>query len=137
MMLTYGSGGVGHLVTAFYFSSSGGQTENSENVWSAALSYTRSVADPWSSDPEILKINASWEKSIDQATVASVFGLPDVVRIEIVSRTGPNTTAGVTQLRATSCAGATSSITGMERVRTKLGLKSAWVRGIVPQAVEG
>ena len=137
MMLTYGSGGVGRLVTAFYFSSSGGQTENSENVWSAALSYTRSVADPWSSDPEILNINATWEKSIDQATVASVFGLPDVVRIEIVSRTGPNTTAGVTELRATSSSGATSSITGMERVRTKLGLKSAWVRGIVPQAVEG
>jgi SpoIID/LytB domain protein len=137
MMLTYGSGGVGHLVTAYYFSSSGGQTENSEDVWSAALSYTRSVADPWSSDPEILNINASWEKSIDQATVASVFDLPDVVRIEIVARTGPSTKAGVTELRATSSSGATSTITGMERVRTKLGLKSAWVRGIVPQAVEG
>ncbi len=136
-MLTYGSGGAGHLVTAYYFSSSGGQTENSEDVWSAALSYTRSVPDPWSLDPTIVNPNANWDKTIDQATVAAVFGLPDVVRIEIVSRTGPSALAGVTGLRATSSTGATSIISGMERVRTKLGLKSAWVRGIVAQAVEG
>ena len=137
MMLTYGSGGVGHLVTAFYFSSSGGQTENSEDVWSAALSYTRSVADPWSADPEIVNPNATWEKTIDQATVASIFGLPDVVRIDVVARTGPSEFAGVTSLRAVSSSGATSTINGMEKVRTTLGLKSAWVRGIVALAVEG
>ncbi len=137
MMLTYGSGGTGNLVTAFYFSSSGGQTENSEDVWWAALSYTRSVADPWSSDPQILNPNASWEKTIDQAKVASIFGLRDVVRIEIIKRSGSRDTAGVTAIRATSSSGATSTITGMENIRIKLGLKSAWVKGIVAQAMEG
>jgi SpoIID/LytB domain protein len=136
MMLTYGAGGAGHLVTGYYFSSSGGQTENSEQVWSATVSYLRSVPDPWSSDPEIVNPNAAWATSIDQATVAALFSLPDVVSIEIVSRTGADPDAGVTQLRATSSTGATSTINGMDNIRIKLGLKSAWVRGIVAQAVK-
>ena len=137
LMLTYGSGGAGNLVTAYYFSSSGGQTENSENVWSATVSYLRSVPDPWSALPEIVNPNADWTATIDQATIAGLFGLPDVVTIEIVSRTGPGTDAGVTGLVATSSTGATSTLTGMEKVRTKLGLKSAWVKGIAALAVEG
>jgi len=137
LMLTYGSGGTGHLVTAYYFSSSGGQTENSEDVWSANISYLRSVPDPWSALPEIVNPNADWTATIDQATVAATFGLPDVVRLEIVARTGPGEDAGVTGLVATSSTGATSTLTGMEKVRTKLGLKSAWVRGIAALAVEG
>jgi stage II sporulation protein D len=137
MMLTYGAGGAGNLVTAYYFSSSGGQTENSENVWSATVSYLRSVPDPWAALPQIVNPNADWTATIDQVTLAATFGLPDVVRVEIVSRTGPGTDAGVTALRATSSTGATSTLTGMEKIRTKLGLKSAWVKGIAALAVEG
>jgi SpoIID/LytB domain protein len=136
MMLTYGPGGAANLVTAYYFSSSGGQTENSEQVWSATVSYLRSVPDPWSSDPAIVNPNAAWATSIDQGTVASVFSLPDVVSIEIVSRTGADPDAGVTQLLATSSTGATATLNGMDNIRIKLGLKSAWVRGIVAQAVK-
>jgi len=137
MMLTYGSGGVGHIVTGYYFSSSGGQTENSEQVWSAALSYTRSTPDPWSLDPEVGNRNAAWEISVDQAKAAEAFGLPDVVRVEIVSRSGPGAHAGVTVLRARASNGATATIEGLERIRIKLGLKSAWVWSIRPEHVEG
>ncbi len=137
MMLTYGSGGLGHLVTAFYFSSSGGQTENSEDVWVAALSYTRSTPDPWSLDPDIGNKNAHWEIAVDQAKVAKAFGLPDVVRIEIVARSGRGEHAGVTVLRATSSTGRKATIEGLEHVRSKLGLKSAWVWSIRPEHMEG
>lgn len=36
------------LIQAYYHASSGGRTENSENVWSARLPYIRSVEDPYS-----------------------------------------------------------------------------------------
>jgi stage II sporulation protein D len=36
------------VITAFYHSNSGGCTENSENVWSAALPYIQGVEDPYS-----------------------------------------------------------------------------------------
>ncbi len=137
MMLTYGSGGVGHLVTAFYFSSSGGQTENSEDVWVSALSYTRATPDPWSLDPAVGNKNALWHITIDQKKAAAAFGLPDVVRIEIISRSGPGEHAGVTTMRAWSSTGRTSTLSGLERIRTKLGLKSAWVWSIRPEHVEG
>jgi len=37
----------GALCETYYFSSDGGATENSENVWSAALPYTRGIPDPY------------------------------------------------------------------------------------------
>ena len=40
----------GGLVNAYYFSSSGGRTANSEDVWSAKVGYLRSVADKYSLD---------------------------------------------------------------------------------------
>lgn len=38
----------GKLIQAFYHSTSGGSTENSENVWTAALPYARGVEDEYS-----------------------------------------------------------------------------------------
>lgn len=38
----------GRLIQAFYHSTSGGSTENSENVWTAALPYARGVQDEYS-----------------------------------------------------------------------------------------
>jgi len=37
----------GQVINAVYFASSGGMTENSENVWAQALPYLRSVNDPF------------------------------------------------------------------------------------------
>ena len=38
----------GDLIKAYYMSSTGGVTENSEDVWGGYRSYVRSVPDPWS-----------------------------------------------------------------------------------------
>lgn len=37
----------GEIITAFFFSTSVGKTENSEDIFSSALPYLRSVASPW------------------------------------------------------------------------------------------
>lgn len=113
----------GGVITAFYFSSSGGRTENSEDVWSSALSYARSVSDPWSLDADI-NPNASWAATVSQSSMRTAFGLPDVMSVRIVSRT-EGLAADV--IRATSRSGATADLTG-QQLRSRLGLKSAWIR---------
>lgn len=47
-------------ITASFFSNSGGQTVNSEDVWNKALPYLRSVKDPFSKG----KMNYNWTKTI-------------------------------------------------------------------------
>ncbi|MBM7631309.1 SpoIID/LytB domain-containing protein [Geomicrobium sediminis] len=41
----------GNLITAFYHSSSGGYTDDSENVWLNAVPYIRAVEDPYDNNP--------------------------------------------------------------------------------------
>ncbi|QWU15898.1 stage II sporulation protein D [Paenibacillus sophorae] len=54
----------GEPITASFFASSGGYTENSEDYWKAAVPYLRSVASPW--DQEVtpgLKVTATFSVS--------------------------------------------------------------------------
>ena len=50
-------------ITAAYFSNSGGQTNNVEDVWLKALPYLRSIHDPYSIDCN----NYTWVKTINKA----------------------------------------------------------------------
>jgi len=50
------------FITASYFSNSGGQTNNVEDVWTKALPYLRSIHDPYS----LGGINYDWEKKISK-----------------------------------------------------------------------
>ena len=51
------------FITASYFSNSGGQTNNVEDVWNKALPYLRSIHDPYSMGG----VNYSWEKTISKS----------------------------------------------------------------------
>lgn len=51
----------GEIINSFFFSTSGGHTESSENIWSAKLPYVRGVEDPY--EPYIDK-NSEWEVRI-------------------------------------------------------------------------
>lgn len=51
-----------NYITASYYSNSGGQTVNSEDVWSKPLSYLRSVKDPYSFG----RTNSKWTKIISK-----------------------------------------------------------------------
>jgi len=123
----------GAIATTYYFSSSGGQTENSEDVWVAAIPYLRAVTDPWSIDPRVKNSNAAWTATITQAKAKAAFGLSDVAAIAVTKRTSDASTAAAYEVTATSTAGKTAKITGTDAIRIALGIKSPWVWTITPQ----
>ncbi|HET7279735.1 MAG TPA: cell wall-binding repeat-containing protein [Dermatophilaceae bacterium] len=98
----------GSTIEALYMSSSGGRTENNEDVWGGtAIPYLRGVDDPWSLRPS--NPNAAWKQVTIGSAMASAFGLPDVVRLDLRDRTG---NGGIKSATATSSTGATATITG-------------------------
>lgn len=126
-VLTYSPG---KIATTYYFSSSGGQTENSEQVWSSSIAYLRSVNDPWSLVAAVKNPNASWSATVSQATMKAAFGLPDVVKVVVSARTSSSNTAAAYKVTATSSSGSTATITGADKIRIALGVKSPWIRTI-------
>ncbi|WP_297083309.1 SpoIID/LytB domain-containing protein [uncultured Demequina sp.] len=121
----------GSIANTYYFSSSGGQTENSEDIWSATLPYLRSVDDPWSETS--INPNRSWTMTLSQSKAASVFGLDDIVAIRVTARTGGGSDAAATKVTATSWTGETRSITGPETIRSRLASgKSPWLWSFTP-----
>lgn len=111
------------LATTYYFSSSGGRTQNSEDVWVTAIPYLRSVPDPWSIDPLNNPTYAEWTRAITQTAMATAFALPDVASIDLRLRT---VGGGMQSAVATSSTGVTATLKG-ELLRTRLGLPSSWV----------
>jgi SpoIID/LytB domain protein len=109
-------------ISAFFTSSSGGQTETSINAWGKERSFTSSVADPFSRDPILNPRYFTWNKSLDQLTLAKAFVLADVVSLNIDSR---NSTGTVATITATSSDGRTSTLRG-ETFRSRTQLPSAW-----------
>jgi stage II sporulation protein D len=99
----------GTIIEALYSSSSGGRTENNEDVWQtgAPVPYLRGVADSWSLRPG--NPNAAWKQTTVGSSMASVFGLPDVVRLDLRDRTA---NGGVKNATATSSNGTKATITG-------------------------
>ncbi|MCB7137187.1 SpoIID/LytB domain-containing protein [Cellulosimicrobium marinum] len=129
-VLTYG----GEPVAAHYYSSSGGRTESSENVWSSAIPYERSVADPWSARAPGNSYVA-WTRTLSQAKARTFFGLPDVKTITVSKKYTGGTMAALT---ATSSAGVKKTVTGKaDSLRSRLGaattqgnLPAAWVTSV-------
>ena len=64
-ILAYYSGNIADL---FYHSSSGGKTENSENIWSNAVPYLRGVEDPYS----LGSPNDYWEYKISKSEIENL-----------------------------------------------------------------
>ena len=112
----------GAIIQAFYSSSSGGRTQNNEDVWGGTpLPYLRSVNDPWSMRPA--NPRATWTATRDQPAMAGAFGLADVARLDLTSR---YVSGAVRSAVATSSTGATSTITGAQ-LASRLGLFSSYV----------
>jgi SpoIID/LytB domain protein len=109
-------------ISAFFTSSSGGQTETSVNAWGQERSFTTSVADPYSQDPAINPRFFTWTRPLAQPLLAKAFLLPDVVALTINAR---NSTGTVATITATSLEGKTSTLRG-ETFRSRTQLPSAW-----------
>lgn len=114
----------GAPIKTYYFSSSGGKTRNSEWVWTAPLTYAKSVDDPWSLGS--YNPYASWTEQIPAARVAGAFGLTSLTAITVTGRDGSD---AATSVDAVDGNGVRKTISG-EEFRRALGLRSAWVRTI-------
>ena len=114
----------GKPIFAYYASSTGGVTENVQDVWGTAVPYLLSVPDPWSLDPTLNPSYSSWVRSVTQANMAKAFNLPDVARYEVTARTGGG---AVKSISAFSTDGKSTQLTG-EKFRSLLKLPSAWIQ---------
>ena len=116
----------GRLAGTYYFSSSGGHTLNSQDVWSSKVPYLQSVDDPGSlkgANP-----NRSWSNTRSTASMASLFGLRSIHAIQI-TRKYPG--GAVRSVKATAKNGDRRTISGKaDYMRSLLGTKSAWVTSI-------
>ena len=113
----------GELIGGYYFSTSGGYTENSENVWSGAYDYLKAVPDTY--EPEI-QGNTTWEVTKSASEIKSLLAkaginvgtVLDLVPVEY-------TDAGrILKLKIVGVDG--EKIISKSQVRTALGLKSQW-----------
>ncbi|WP_418276172.1 SpoIID/LytB domain-containing protein [Isoptericola jiangsuensis] len=124
----------GRPVAAHYFSSSGGRTANSEDVWSSALSYERSESDPYSLRAPGNSYR-SWTRTLTQSKARQLFGLNNVSSIK-VTRTWSS--GQVRTLTATQPNGKTASISGkadqvrswVGRATTRGSMPAAWITGV-------
>lgn len=110
-------------IQAFYFSSSGGMTQNVKDVWGSEFSYLINRPDTWSVSNVLNPRYAAWTRQISQETMAKAFELPDVNQYQIISRTS---TGSVLRIRAISSLGAERILTG-EVFRSRVGLPSTWI----------
>jgi SpoIID/LytB domain protein len=113
----------GKPIQAFYFSSSGGVTQNVVEVWGSPLPYLTGVPDPWSLDPTINRRYALWSRFVPQSVMAQAFLLPNVISFTINSRTQTGSISSITGISST---GATATLTG-ELFRSRVKLPSTWI----------
>ena len=64
MCILYG----GELISAVYYSSNGGASENSENVWTKALPYLRAVRDDFERQTNVSHTDWTYELTLDDIT---------------------------------------------------------------------
>ncbi|MCL6471223.1 MAG: SpoIID/LytB domain-containing protein [Firmicutes bacterium] len=133
-VLIYG----GKVIAAYYHSSCGGHTENSENVWSSALGYIRGVSDinpatgrAYCDQPGNTIFRWSVQKS--KSDLESRLGIPGITGLTI---TGRGVSPRVTQLVISKADGSTVTMKGSD-FRSRLGLNSTWIDGInLPQIIQ-
>ncbi|HWR45368.1 SpoIID/LytB domain-containing protein [Sporomusa sp.] len=119
----------GKLITAYFHSSSGGYTENSENVWSLPLPYLRGVADFDQSSP-----NFKWEKKLtiaelNQAIIKAGYNIGSLQAVELSPLGTPPVTSadrGVSgRVKSVRLLGTSGSVqVSGTKLRSMLDLKS-------------
>jgi stage II sporulation protein D len=124
-VLTYG----GEVITAYFFSTSGGRTENVENVFRdhPPRPYLVSVPDPYDRGSPY---HASWPDppSFTAAGLGRALGLDGpVARVELLRR---GVSPRVLDARLTTRSGRRTVVSGIA-LRSSLGLRDTWFRVVV------
>ena len=84
MVATYG----GALANLYYFSSSGGATANSENVWSQSVPYLRSVPDPYDNTRYWSYTFTAGEMTEHMRTLGRDIGTVNKIEVTMLSDSG-------------------------------------------------
>lgn len=121
MYLTYD----GKLCETFYYSSNGGASESSENVWNEARPYLRGVVDPYEAAVVNKISNYNWTVTYSGSELAEKlrakgYNCSTIVKFEILEFTP---TENVKRIRFTDSTGKTITLS-KENCRLVLGLRS-------------
>lgn len=108
LVLTHG----GSVIAAYYHSTSGGWTENNENVWGGTpLAWLRGVPSPWETDsPHWYWESDSYSRSRMEA-ILKQDSRTDVGRLQTVKITGRGVSGRVTSMRIVG-SGGTKTVSG-------------------------
>ncbi len=86
-VITHPDASQANVIAAFYSSSTGGRTENNEDMWGGnPVSYLRSQDDPWSQKPEVNNPFSNWEFPFTEEALAAAYEVDNVHGIEIIDR---------------------------------------------------
>jgi len=127
-VITHPAAPNGGVVRAYYSSSSGGATENANEIWSYSfpnpVPYYTSVSDPWALDPSI-NGNASWTTTFGAGTVANVVGLDVLTSVAVTER---NTSTSARSVRFTGLRDGEAAAVDLSSasVKSLFGLKSIY-----------
>ena len=112
----------GAPINVYFSSSTGGVTARSQDVWGTPFPYLQSVPDPWSTDAALNPNYAHWQRTVTQQAMANAFGLPDVIRYVVSSR---SPTGAVITVTGYSSNGLKKKI-GVSDFKTIAHLPSSW-----------
>lgn len=114
-------------IPAWFFARSNGKTENSEDVWGSPRPWAKSVEDQFSLDP-LAGPQFRWSVPVSAAQLATLFKLPDVVKVRVATR---NAGGSVRTFRATSSTGESATLSG-RNLRAAIPTRSVWIQNIKP-----
>jgi len=120
----------GRPIKSFFFSSSGGMTQNVKDVWGAQVAYLINRPDTWSVDLAVNPRYAKWRREVPQSVMAKAFEFKDLVKYQILER---SVTGSILKIRGIDSQGREKILTG-EQFRSLVGLPSTWINlaGISP-----
>ncbi|MEK9664775.1 MAG: FlgD immunoglobulin-like domain containing protein [Candidatus Nanopelagicales bacterium] len=120
-------------IPAFYTAATGGMTNSAQEVWGGSgYPWATPVDDHWSLEAPGNPYRR-WDVVISQAQAGDLFGLSDVMTIE-VSKTMAS--GGAKEVTARSLNGQRSSISASS-MRSALSMRSTYITGITEQEVAG
>jgi SpoIID/LytB domain protein len=109
------------ITSAVYSSSSGGRTENSENVWSATVPYLKGIDDP--TDSGCNNPRNHWAVSFTSSQLGAKLRIPAVQSINVGGNVAPSGRTDKATITFTDVSGAKHNFTGAQ-LRWALGLYS-------------
>lgn len=126
----------GKLINGNYFSTSGGTTESSENVWGGVVDYLKAVPDTY--EPNV-EGNTTWEVTKTASEIKDALSKKGINVGDIVDLvpTKLSDAGRILELKVVGTNG--EEVITKDRARTYLGLKSQWytVNAPAPQIVLG